>query len=144
MHIVGVINFLTDSSSGLHSTVGGDLVMLNQHCESFCISPAQNESGALICYSFRRFDDIFSNGSCCGLAVICQSHFCIYPIPMDTSSFRICFEYIKLNFFSSFNHTFNLLENTLSKFISTLMILHKAHRSWSHGWMQPNPISSAV
>ncbi|KAM9629670.1 uncharacterized protein ACIBXB_016480 isoform 1-T1 [Morphnus guianensis] len=58
-HIVGVINFLTDSSSGLHSTAGGDLVMLNQHCESFCFSPAQNESGALVCYSFRSGQAFF-------------------------------------------------------------------------------------
>lgn len=116
--------------------------MLNRHRESFCFCPSQNESGALVCYGIRRFDGIFSNGSCCGLAVICQSRFCICPIPMDTSSFRICFEYIKFyECFSSFNRTFSLLANTLSEFVSTLMFLHEACRSRSHGWIQPNPIS---
>lgn len=75
-------------------------------------------------------------------AVVCQSHFCICPVPMVTSSFRICFEYIKFyDSFSSFNHTFSLLVNTLSEFIPALMFLNKACRSWRYRWIQPNPIS---
>lgn len=66
-YTAGVINFLVNSSSGLHSTAGRGLVVFNQPHESFCFFPAQNERGAVVCYSISRSDYIFSSGSCCGL-----------------------------------------------------------------------------
>lgn len=93
--IAGVIKFPTNSSPGLHSTTTETWSCLTSTAKASCFSPAQNKCGALVCYSTRRFGGIFPNGSCCGSAVICQPHFCIYPIPLDTSAFRICFEYVR-------------------------------------------------
>lgn len=107
---------------------------LTSAAKASCFSPAQNARGALVWCGTRRFDGIFPNGSCRGSAVICQPHFCFYPIPLDTSAFKICFEYIRsYDFFpSSFNYTFCLLANTLPEFISTSMFLHEPEP-----WLDP-------
>lgn len=78
---------------------GRGLVVFKQHHQSFSFSPARGGSGAVVCCGIGRLDDPFPHGSCCGLAAICQSHFCIWLIPMDTSSCRACLEYIKFHFF---------------------------------------------